>query len=273
MLSSGAVPTPSAPGRAILSSLAGLFVLAAPAFGQFSARPAIVTLPGDAERSRAVTVKNEGEAEREFRFYPGDFDQRPDGGHVFLEPGSHPRSCAARLSLSPDGAVLRPGETVDVRVTMAPGRETCWSLLFVETVSGVNPDGITVGQRIGIKLYGTDPEGRADGGLDGVRVERSDEGGRVVRFVFENTGELPVRPEGDVEVRSLEGDLVASVPVVPFSVLPGHRREARVPLGAKIPPGRYLVLPVLDIGREFLVGGQAAFRARSEDEPLGGRRR
>lgn len=246
---------------------------AVPAEAQFSARPVFVTFSPD-DGAHPVTVRNEGDTVREFRFYAGDYDRDVEGSHDFLSPGSHPRSCHDRLSLAPDGAVLEPGETVDLRVSVETGTETCWSMLFVQPITAASEDGITVGQRIGVKIFGIGDGLAPEGRIDSVRVSapgEDDDAGRVLRLVFSNTGDLPLRPEGRIAVRTTGGEELSSVSVPRFSVLPGHSRRMSFPLKDELPPGDYLAIPILEIGAEYLVGGEARFRVAPDAVPAGSR--
>ncbi len=252
----GTHPGPGAGG--VLTSVLALLLLAAPVRAQFSVDPVILEFASDTASTATVHVKNQGSGEMQLRFYTADFDQTLSGDHDFLPIGRHPRTCAARLSVYPDGATLRPGEQQDIRVSMAPGTRTCWSLVFVESRTRA-PTGMSVGQRIGVKVYGVPPTAMLDGQVDTVSVVP---GGSAltVHVRFTNRGEAPLRPQGRVEIRSFAGKVLESVDVDAFSVLPEHSRELALPVGGRLPPGQYLAVPILDFGADYLAGGQAVFR-------------
>ncbi len=234
-------------------------VAASPAVAQLSVQPVIVELrTSDSASAALVAVRSEADEAMQLRVYAADFDQPEEGSHRFLEPGTHPRSCAERLRFFPDDLVLAPGGEAEVRIELDPGASTCWSLVFVQG-QGRETGGIRIAQRIGVKVYGvagrTDPAGE----IGAVAVREAGPGEREVRIAFRNTGDAPVRPEGELEVRTAEGDIVAVVPVPPFSVLPGRSRATTVPLGLRLDAGRYLAIPILDFGGDYLAGGQATF--------------
>lgn len=82
-----------------------------------------------------------------------------------------------------------------------------------------------------------------------------------VAFAFRNPGDWPLRPSGAVEIRDAGGAVVATAPVPAFSVLPEHERRLRVSLPLEsAAPGRYLAVPILDFGADYLAGAQADFR-------------
>lgn len=223
---------------------------------QISAQPVILDLrTGDSAAVTSFAVRNESMNDMQVRIYAGDFDQAEEGGHTFLDAGTHPRSCVDRLQLFPDDMLLPAQTAGEVRVRLEPGDSTCWSLVFVQSQSG-DAGGIRIAQRIGVKVYGIGRRVVPAGEIRSVSVVGG-RGSRQVRITFQNTGDGPVRPEGELEVRTGQGDIVAVVPVPPFSVLPGRSRVTSVPLEGPLNPGTYLVIPILDFGADYLAGGQA----------------
>lgn len=242
----------------LLAALA--LVVAAPVASeaQFSVRPVIHHYPAGSAATREVTVKNEADVTRQLRIYVADFDRDRDGEHSFLPAGEHERSCAGRMEVFPDQLVLDPGEAADVRITMQPAARTCWSVVFAETVEG-GEEGVRVGRRIGAKVFGHGHGADEDVTVDA--VEATPAGDSVeVRFTVENTGGLPVRPAGTVEIRTVTGKVVGRRELRPFGVLPGHGRDVRVTVPASLDPERYLAVPILDTGADHLIGGQGSFR-------------
>lgn len=253
----GATASGTPGGRRCVVGLAMVLALAgpAPAAGQFSVQPVIVELVTEDTAAAAVLhVRNEGAESMQFRFYAADFDQPEAGGHVFLEPGAHDRSCVDRLRFYPDGATLEPEEVQEIRVLMDPVDSTCWSMIFVES-GGRGETGLQIAQRIGVKVYGVNGRTVPEGEIRSVRVEADSI--RTVVIEFANLGGGPLRPEGEIEVRTLDGEVVEVADVAPFSVLPGRTRESRVELRAELEPGTYVLVPILDFGGEYLAGGQA----------------
>jgi P pilus assembly chaperone PapD len=248
------------PVRALLVALAAVLGGPSAAGAQFSVRPVIVELHAEARPELStLVIKNEGTFEMQFRVYVGDFDQAENGENLFLAPGTHPRSCSARLSVFPNGARLRPGETQELRLTMQPGAEGCWSMVFVETLvpqAGM----VRVAQRIGVKVYSTPQAYSIDGQLAAVKVMASRTDSIRVAIDFRNNGQAPLRPRGTLDIRTLAGETVARTEIEAFSALPGHLRRVTVPLSQRLPAGEYLAIPVLDYGGRDLVGDQVAFR-------------
>ncbi len=244
--------------RAFYITLVMVLASAAPVRGQFGAYPVIMDFnPGEPE-VEVLTLLSESDEPIVLRLYLGDFDQYPEGNHQWGGYGQHPRSCHGRASVFPESAELEPGAMLPVRVTMEPGETTCWSAVFVERVV---PDGAyRVAQRIAVKVHGHAAVPRVAANVVDVHVQA--EGDSLAAIVtMDNTGNTNLRPEGDLEVRSMDGAVVRTLPIAPFSTLPGHRRVVRVPLPADLPAGELLAIPILDIGQDYLLGGQASFEA------------
>jgi hypothetical protein len=204
-----------------------------------------------------ITVLNAGTEAMNFRIYPADFDQDDAGEHQFIPPGEHPRSCSSGLRASQTSLRLEPGEKQPIQIRLPPVARTCWSLLFVET-SGTLEAGIRATQRVGVKVYGVAPGMVNDGDIGSV-VAASVHGRIEAAVTFRNLGGAPVRPKGRLEIRTYGGAVVAASEMEPFSVLPGYTRRVATHFEAPLPAGRYLAIPILDFGGEYLAGGQAAF--------------
>jgi hypothetical protein len=245
-------------GRSLFLLLAVVTILPATARAQFSVQPVILGLaPMDTAVTGVVSVRNEGKEPIQFRFRMGDFDQTLSGDHVFQRFGENANSCKGRVEVSPDQASLKPGERQQLRVRMTPGATTCWGVLFVEHQAR-NTSGIMVAQQIAVKVYGTQSTPLPTGDITTVSAAH-DTAGVNVTFDFKNSGRGPVRPFGSVEIRTETGQVVASETVDAFSVLPSHTRRVAVAVRAKLAPGRYVAVPVMDFGADYLAGGQAAF--------------
>lgn len=232
-----------------------MFLLPTGVAAQFSVQPVIVELAAvDTTASAVLEVRNEGAGPLQLRFYAADFEEPEAGGHIFFEPGTHPRSCAERLRIYPDGATLAADETGEIRILMEPVDATCWSVVFVESAARAEA-GLSIAQRIGVKVYGLPAGTVAEGEIRAVEVETDST--RAVAIDFANPGNRPARPEGEIEVQTLDGEVVAVVPVPAFSVLPHRVRRTRVALDVELAPGTYVLVPILDFGGDYLAGGQA----------------
>ncbi|MDT8435784.1 MAG: hypothetical protein RRA92_03410, partial [Gemmatimonadota bacterium] len=208
----------------------------------------------------AVHVRNEGDRSLAVRLTVADFTQSEDGRHAFLPAGSDPRGCGPDIRVTPEAASIPAGASEQIRfhVAGAPADRSCWFLLFVEHPAP-SGSGVLIRQRIGVKVFAV-PPGAAPGG-EIAAGEVSDTGeARSLSFRYRNPGDAPARPSGSVEVRDFRGGLVATSQVRGFTVLPESARRVEVELPAGLAPGRYLAVPVLDFGGEYLAGAQFPFR-------------
>lgn len=243
----------------LVAALSAAAVTAAPVAAQFSASPAMVWLDGGEAGSARITVRNEGQETSQFRVYTADFDQTADGDNEFFGAGTQPGSCGSRLRVSPDVTVLDADQTQELRMEVDGAADPCWAVVFVQgSVPGES--GIRVAQRIGVKVYVGDRSPAALNGEVAAVGATPGADGVDVEFEFRNASASPVRPSGRVELRSLEGEPVAQLEIDPFSVLPGHTRRIQAHVPATLPEGRYVAVPVIDFGGEFLAGGQSLFR-------------
>ncbi len=249
--------------RLALIGMAGalLPLLPAAAQAQFSVSPVVVQIPASDERAVPLTVRNEGEDQIQFRAYALDFDITPAGEQTFWDLGTRAESCGGRLHVTPDAFSVPAGGSAEVAIRLdsgTPGR-TCWSAVLVET-STSSQGSIVVNQRIGVHVYGLS----AHGDLSGEVIPGAVDGDRDsvhVAFTVKNVGDWPLRPRGVLEIRDARGTVVAERRLEAFSVLPDRERSLSVALlGADLSPGRYLALPILDWGADFLAGTQIDFR-------------
>ncbi|NIU74452.1 MAG: hypothetical protein GWN71_12940, partial [Gammaproteobacteria bacterium] len=82
-----------------------------------------------------------------------------------------------------------------IRVLMEPVDSTCWSMVFVER--GVRAEtGLSIAQRIGVKVYGVSGRTTPEGEIRSVTVV-GDAAERAVELAFANLGGGPLRPEGE----------------------------------------------------------------------------
>lgn len=243
----------------ILSAL----LVAAPAQAQFGAYPVIMNFGAGAPATQTLTLLSEDDEPVTLRLYLGDFEQMPEGTHEFGQLGAHPMSCSGRLRISPESVTLDPGQEAEVQVTVDHGPDPCWSAVFAERA--LPGEGVQVNYRIAIKVHGNPDVAIADARMVDVHVEPC-EGGLEAVMTLDNTGVMNLRPEGSLDIRTMTGEVERSLDILPFSVLPGHRRIVRILLPDDLPPGAHLAIPIVDIGRDFLLGGQTEFQVSGTSE-------
>jgi hypothetical protein len=257
-------PASGASGRRLGPFLSMLFaMLAHPGLvaGQFAAYPVVLTLETGSEPViTSFTVENHAGSALELSIYASDYERAADGSHAYIPFGEHERSCAGRLEAVPAQLGVPAGERAEVRLRLEAGPETCWGMIFVEH-RAPGALGVTVAQRIAVKVIGQPAGLTRSGAVLGVATDTTAE--PAVRIAFENQGPGVLLPRGELEIHTLEGEVVGVVPVAPFKVLPQRRRILRVPLnGVKLPPGRYVVVGIVDFHGDYLAGGQTLLELR-----------
>ena len=156
--------------------------------------------------------------------------------------------------------MLAAGESRELRLEMSDPTDPCWAVVFVQTSSAA-PGGISVAQRVGVKVFaGNNGPSTLNAEIIGVAATPAPDG-IAVTFEFRNSSASAVRPSGSVQLRTASGESLAEVPVDPFSVLPGRTRRIETFIAATPPAGRYVVVPVLDFGGDYLAGGQGLLRS------------
>jgi hypothetical protein len=207
-----------------------------------------------------------------------DFERTPDGGVRLLPPGSLPNSLADFISVFPQEFTLAGGrgQTQEVVFTIslpegAGGPH--WSILLVQEVPPTedqddgppDEDGKNAQARLrvnfGVQIRQVDLTNAINDGKITDMAVLLPRGDRSLEIVteYKNTGTLFQRPQGEVRIIDARGEIVRTVEIFPFWVLPGGVRHLEIPVEDALPPGEYVALTVLDFGGDFLVAGQARF--------------
>lgn len=206
-----------------------------------------------------------------------DFDRDVTGAVETYPANSTARSLANYLSI-PFTELTIPagvGNTREVQFTIdlssnASGAH--WSMIFVREVvvpgdSEEPGNGGSYAQgelslQFGIQIRQEDPTtATSDGRITNVDVQMSSDGrAEGVLIDYENLGTTFQKPSGEVRIVNSSGDVVVSIPIREFSMLPSRSRQLMVPIGLNLPPGDYVALAILDFGGDFLLAGQSRFR-------------
>lgn len=198
-----------------------------------------------------------------FRARAEDWWTSEDGTSSYYRPaGTLPRSCAPWISLNPVETAVEPGGTLEVRVTASIPRDAgpggYWCVLTVDEL----PDPLAPTTGIAVRFLASvsvgifveiEPVERA------IRIERVELVSGQVRLKVCNGGNAPVGTEGRVEFLPPDGAAPVATAVVPrVTVLtdpaPCRLLTADLPDASLLPPGRYLVQALLDIGLDHYVG-------------------
>jgi hypothetical protein len=173
------------------------------------------------------------------------------------------------LDVSPTGFLLEEGESREVSFAIRVPEEASggsWGAIFVEgapRADKLEGTPVLAVTRFAIKVYATVPgtEVRA-GTVPGVDVLATDP--LSFEVLFENTGNVQVRPSGSIDIISSTGEIVQELAINGFPVLPGAVRLLTLTDMAAdpLPLGIYRALVAIDYGGEALASGVWEFRIR-----------
>lgn len=246
-------------------------------------------LPVGGTTTTTVRLVNPGPAAQELRIDLRDYDRDRKGALRLLPPGTHPRSLAPYLVVSPTQLTLAPGTQAALALTLnlpAAATGPLWTGLLLRTAekgasnsntnTNTNSNGdeksegvpvtLEVVQQLFFKVRRTDPanavnEGRitdADAAVLFIESEPRIE----VTVEYENTGTTFQRPRGEARLIDSGGQVLLTQEIPPFPVLPGGRRLVQTHLEPEdlLPSGPYVILIILDFGGDFLLGAQLHLR-------------
>jgi len=223
-----------------LAIVATALLLTTPAVGSSAERPAgldvspslleVTIKPGD-RLERTVTVTNPGEEPLAISIEAGDWTMDATGEVHFEGPGSHPRSCARWIAVSPSKLVLPPRGQSAVQLSFQSPPEfsgTHWAVVFfslADRASAIEGRPVTVAPRVGLTVYAT-AAGTEKGNLRFTKTSASASDRSVqLRALFENGGNTVERVRLTWQIRTANGRIVKTL-VASVVCLPGARREA-----------------------------------------------
>lgn len=233
-----------------------------------------LTLPRGAVETLAFQVLNNEAEPLEIQISLADWDRDINGENRFYPPGTLPRSAANWLSVSPLRFDLTPNEQKEIRFSIKIPSDiagTHWAAIMVEAApkqTQPQPPGTTVvvRRRFAVKVLETPPgTGTKDGRITLIDVRGLNPPN--IFLEFENRGTIHT-PEvkGRIEIRDEKGTTLEKLDVESFPTLPGAKRLLKVTSARKkgdlLPPGKYLILAILDYGGESLAGGQFVLKIK-----------
>lgn len=230
----------------------------------------VLKADGTEERTGVLTVRNEGSAPAQAMIKLEDWDRAPDGNNRFYPTGTIAGSCAATLQVFPMSLSLKPGEAQTVRIDYTgPAKRSseCWSLVVVESPSNpLQSSGrqLMYNVRTGLKVYVAHEGLPVDGEVEGFSVARTTRNGQhqdVAIIAFANRGARHYVTRGRLEIRREDNSLVQSLELPPMYALPGAVMHTTTALPV-LPPGRYLLLSVVDYGGSEIAAGMYTHEVR-----------
>jgi P pilus assembly chaperone PapD len=233
-----------------------------------------LALPRGAVDTLTFSVLNNETDPLEIQISLADWDRDITGENRFYPPGTLPRSAAPWLSVSPLRFELEPNKQQEVRFSIKVPSDiagTYWAAIMVEAApkqTQPQPPGTTVivRRRFAVKVLETPPgTGTKDGRIALIDVRGLNPPNYLVEFENRGTIHAP-RVTGRIELRDEKGTLLEKLDLESFPILPGAKRLLKVTSARKkgdlLPPGKYLVVAVLDYGGETLAGGQFVLRIK-----------
>jgi hypothetical protein len=250
-------------------------------FAGFTARgDAAVSVVGSLSRQNKVQpggafegvifLKNTDSRPAEARAFQTDYLFQADGSNVYGEPGSHPRSNATWITLSPSRVKLGPGETVPVRYkgkvpADAKLKGTYWSMIMIEPlaapaeVPAAGESSVAVGLqtkiRMGVQIV-------SELGRDGTSklqvlnkaIVKAD-GRRLLQLDLANNGERMLTPGLNVELFDTNGASIGRFDGGRARIFPTCSTRGKVDL-SDVPAGKYSAMVLLDAGGDQVMGAQ-----------------
>ncbi len=225
--------SPFAKTGSIFSIALASFWLSVASVSAFAVSPAIVedTIRPGASIEKTFKIDNDESFEQTFFFTIQKFKPKNGQGQQEFLPRTDLEGLPKWISLETPFIKLAPGEKADVRYkidvpvdTMAGGN---YAVLFVSNLPPISTvPNVAVGARNGILLFTT---------VDGNVIKKAQlsqgsikkvDGNWVISLPIRNTGNTHIQPIGDITIKSIFGQQLATVPLNPEGkrLLPGEER-------------------------------------------------
>jgi len=208
-----------------------------------------------------ITVANTSSRAVRFKAYLNDWTVTRSGADSICDPGTLSNSCAPWTAVNPAEFEVPAGGTEKLRVTFSPTSNSnggYWSMLYVESapIPSSWSSNVQVNARVGVRLY-ADIAGTEVRDCEVVDLHvNTDKDLEVIGKVL-NTGNVPVRLKGKMEIRDKDGKAVWAKECNQLA-LPGLEARLSVTPDVTLSKGEYLAVLTLDYGsKELLVGERA----------------
>jgi len=227
---------------------------------------------GDSQtRSFTLTIAKDERPTR-FRAKVEDWWTTEDGKQSFYRPvGTVARSCGRWVTINPVEAIVQPGGTLEVRVSVNVPRDAAtggyWSVLTVDELAPPGPRAGVAMQflaSISVGIFvNVEPVIRSVR-IDGVRLAGDEAAVRV-----RNTGNAPLTVEGRFEFLKTGQQKPVAILTLPKTTLvldpaPVRLISTKLPGATALPSGHYLVRAILDVGLDHYIGAQKEMDIRRE---------
>lgn len=248
-------------GNTFILLLTAAVLSVAAAQGAVSVQPNAVIHPATpgAVLSQVLRLDNPGDGALDISIYPGDWQYDSSGQIVYYPAGTLERSAATWLSFDRDSLHVEAHSNAEVTYTVsvppdaAPG--SYWAALFAE---GTEPETDEAGPaplttfrlRTAHMIYVNVPPSTGGGRITGMlgHVPVSEDAPYTMQLTYLNEGNTVQILRGEIQIRSVTGELIDTVQMDRHMALPGITRTFNVSVFGPIPAGNYLALALLNYG-------------------------
>ncbi len=266
-----------------LLSAARIFIVAAIAAISLQAQISIVSdLSQDKEvrpggvYSGTIIIRNDSNEPQEAKVYQTDYTFQFDGTNQYGKPGTHPRSNAKWIDVSPSFVSIPPKGITTLNYTITVPNETelvhyvgtYWSMLMVEGITkgsaessqpaaeGKTQVGIVQNIRYGVQIASTfEKTGEKKIRFIATTLSPKNEGKRSLDVDIENTGQIGIRPKVYVELFNSKGVSLGQFPSPKYRIYPGTSVRQNIDV-SKVAKGTYKALVAVDAGGDNVFGAQ-----------------
>jgi len=202
-----------------------------------------------------------------------DWNRNLKGENQWFEKNTLPRSCANWISISSTQFQLKKGEVKEINFVIdvpQDAKGTHWAAIYIKP-SPVSPsqEGTAIQAYIEfkVKIHET-PAGTEEKKGKVTGIELLEINPLKMNIIFQNTGNVHLRPQGKIEITDTTGKTVKKILIPEFPILPGAGRllEVKEEKSEPLPPGQYLALGIIDYGGDVLVAGQLVFKVEETSE-------
>ena len=228
------------------------------------------------DHSFSITVSNPSTQAEDLIAYVLGMTQSPTGGAIFEEPGEEgPWSVSKLIRIEPTEFRLAPGESQEIKAEVEIQKDRSGGAYGVIVVSSkpqkAGPGsgdlpGIEMGYQVGALVLLTFPGETPQGIIRSGKIQEiniiQDRPGEEVRILtyFHNTGNIHLRPGGDVVIKNNRGREIAEVPIDPGTTLPDCSRSLQAVWKPKdLPVGEYTAESRVEFSGGQLIVGQTRF--------------
>lgn len=216
-----------------------------------------------------IRLRNQAAEPTAVRVYQTDYLFYADGSNLYPVGGSHPRSNAHWITVTPRDLIVPAGQETSISYEVAvpedlAGAGTYWSMIMVEPTesppdpaSGEDPSvGLRTTIRFGIQVathVGELAEHRL--GIRNPKLALADAEAPSLEFELVNEGDVGFRPNVAVEIYDSAGTLRATLEAQRGLIYPGTSALQNFDL-AELTSGTYEAIVVVDTGGQEIFGAQ-----------------